>query len=118
MQTAPSDTLGQEYFRVGSNNTPKAFEDHQLQEINGITYGATARVETYDAVNNVMVTTISCNVTNTTAADITVYEMGLYVYLLNPNGAFLTDRYVPAVPIVIPAGQTVPLYFNIGEVWN
>lgn len=105
---------------LGTGNTAATVDDYKLQT--QITQGIQAAItQTLELASGDPVLTFDIAVTNTSASDITVREIGyrqtLYAStLLNGGGgnqSFLLDRTVLAVPITIEAGNVGVIRYSL-----
>lgn len=106
---AKEGNYGFSTIKVGTGTTTPTQNDYNMQnEATGITCDATSTGFTSNLTK-----TYTATFSNSTASDINITELGLFVQDYNENN-FLLDRTVLSTPITIPAGQSKAITYEIG----
>lgn len=100
---------------VGSDGTPATDEDYKLGSVITALTGAASLSYAYDSVSNKTLLNIDITLSNNTAEDITIREVGYVVgfyaagalgeTVANTTRYFLGDRTVLNTPMTIPSGE-------------
>lgn len=95
-------------IKVGTGTTTPTQNDYNMQnEATGITCDAAST-----GLTSNLTKTYTATFSNSTASDINITELGLFVRDYNEND-FLLDRTVLSTPITIPAGQSKSITYEI-----
>ena len=95
-------------IKVGTGTTTPTQNDYKMQnEATGITCDAAST-----GFTNNLTKTYTATFSNSTASDINITELGLFVQDYDDND-FLLDRTVLSTPITIPAGQSKSITYEI-----
>lgn len=105
---AKESSSGVSTIKVGTGTTTPTQNDYDMQnEATGITCDATSTGFTSNLTK-----TYTATFSNSTASDINITELGLFVREFS-NNDFLLDRTVLSTPITIPAGQSKSITYEI-----
>lgn len=105
---AKESSYGYSTIKVGTGTTTPTQNDYGMQnEATGITCDAASTGFTSNLTK-----TYTATFSNSTASDINITELGLFVQDYNEND-FLLDRTVLSTPITIPAGQSKSITYEI-----
>lgn len=105
---AKQGSYGFSTIKVGTGTTTPTQNDYNMQnEATGITCDATSTGFTSNLTK-----TYTATFSNSTASDINITELGLFVQDYNENDILL-DRTVLSTPITIPAGQSKSITYEI-----
>lgn len=120
MEVANCRALDSAYKGVyfGSGTTPPQASDYRLEApiTTGLSIINGSSPITTDKGNGTYEVSASYIVRNTTAADITISEIGYISYLNNSNSTgypILFERQVLAVPVTVPAGEAKLITYKI-----
>ena len=102
----------------GTGRTPATVDDYVLESpitSTEITHSSPGTTGLHVSLNaDHMLLSATHKVTNNTAQDLEIYEIGLYGCLTSGSDLpFLLDHTVLDEPIIVPAGQTVPIDYEI-----
>lgn len=114
MITAPT-TDSVTFIRIGTGTTAATEDDYKLEApVTGVTCdSAITAISGNDSKK-----TYTATFSNTTDADVVVTEIGFltnfYYYSTSINDNFLLDRIVLDTPIIIPAGESKAITYELG----